>query len=57
MIIKQRVKFTKDGHNYTLVISGRTTEELKGRVEKAVNREMHKGAELRQGGKNYDSLY
>lgn len=47
MIIKQRVKFTKDGHNYTLVIGGRTIEELKGRVEKAINREMHKGAELR----------
>lgn len=47
MIIKQRVKFTKDGHNYTLIISGRTTEELNGRVEKAINREMHKGAELR----------
>lgn len=47
MIIKQRVKFTKEGHNYTLVISGRTKEELNGRVEKTVNREIHKGATLR----------
>lgn len=52
MIIKQRVKLTKvneDGtkKNFTIVVCGRTPEELLGRVEKNVNRYLQKGYLLR----------
>lgn len=52
MVIKQRIHFQYlDDENKrrrcTVIVAGRTEEELRGRVEKAVNRYLHKGYELR----------
>lgn len=47
MWVKERVKFIKNGNKYTIVVSGRTREELQDRIEKILGRELTNGAELR----------
>lgn len=52
MVLKEKIKmarYDKDNkkHNFTIIVSGRTQEELQGRIEKTIFKQSLTGAFLR----------